>query len=157
MLTSKFRIDSLPLPKGKSEFRVHVDSISRHSSAFLVSTLSTVAIGYLFKVYVARLLGAEAAAFNDGFVFCDRPLISGSLSSSSGIPGLVKGRTPTRDGSPCLRHSSSRFITSMYTSSGSAKVRSKALRCFPNRTPSCCSRSSIAFLPNPTAICRRNR
>lgn len=38
----------------------HVHSISRQSSVFLLGTLFTIAAGYLFKIYLARTLGAEA-------------------------------------------------------------------------------------------------
>lgn len=52
--------DILSSPKQKSDFRLHVSRISRQSSVFLAGTIFTAAAGYLFKVYVARLLGAEA-------------------------------------------------------------------------------------------------
>ena len=38
----------------------HLHKISRQSSVFLLGTLFTAAIGYLFKIYLARALGAEA-------------------------------------------------------------------------------------------------
>jgi O-antigen/teichoic acid export membrane protein len=49
-----------PASKPHPDFLEHVHSISRQSSVFLLGTLFTVAAGYLFKVYVARTLGAEA-------------------------------------------------------------------------------------------------
>ena len=42
------------------DFSTHVQRISRQSSVFLLGILFTVAIGYLFKIYLARVLGAEA-------------------------------------------------------------------------------------------------
>jgi len=41
-------------------FRQHMGSISRHSSVFLAGTIFTATAGYLFKVYLARVLGANA-------------------------------------------------------------------------------------------------
>lgn len=49
-----------PVSKPPADFLEHVHSISRQSSVFLIGTLFTVAAGYLFKVYLARKLGAEA-------------------------------------------------------------------------------------------------
>jgi len=46
--------------KPSADFLAHVHSISRQSSVFLLGTLFTVAAGYLFKIYLARTLGAEA-------------------------------------------------------------------------------------------------
>ena len=43
-----------------SDFRRHVRNISQQSSVFLIGTLFTTAAGYFFKVYLARVLGAEA-------------------------------------------------------------------------------------------------
>jgi O-antigen/teichoic acid export membrane protein len=43
-----------------SEFRQQMGSISRHSSVFLAGTIFTAAAGYLFKIYLARVLGANA-------------------------------------------------------------------------------------------------
>jgi O-antigen/teichoic acid export membrane protein len=41
------------------EFRRNLGHISRQSAVFFVGTLSTMAAGYLVKIYVARVLGAE--------------------------------------------------------------------------------------------------
>ena len=41
-------------------FRQQMGSISRHSSVFLAGTIFTAVAGYLFKVYLARVLGAGA-------------------------------------------------------------------------------------------------
>ena len=41
-------------------FRQQVGHISRHSSVFFAGTVFTAAAGYLFKIYLARVLGAEA-------------------------------------------------------------------------------------------------
>jgi O-antigen/teichoic acid export membrane protein len=49
-----------PASKPPADFLEHVHSISRQSSVFLLGTLFTIAAGYLFKIYVARTLGAEA-------------------------------------------------------------------------------------------------
>jgi O-antigen/teichoic acid export membrane protein len=43
-----------------SEFGRHVKNISRQSSVFLLGTLFSTAAGYFFKIYLARVLGAEA-------------------------------------------------------------------------------------------------
>ncbi len=45
---------------GAQQFRSQVGHISRHSGVYLAGTIFTVALGYLFKVYLARVLGAEA-------------------------------------------------------------------------------------------------
>src|SRR5512133_2681080 len=42
------------------EFRHQIGHVSRHSSIFLVGSIFTAAAGYLFKIYLARVLGAEA-------------------------------------------------------------------------------------------------
>lgn len=49
-----------PASKPPADFLEHVHSISRQSSVFLLGTLFTVAAGYMFKIYLARTLGAEA-------------------------------------------------------------------------------------------------
>src|SRR5258708_11312536 len=41
------------------KFRTQMGHISRHSTVFFAGTLFTTAAGYLFKVYLARKLGAE--------------------------------------------------------------------------------------------------
>jgi O-antigen/teichoic acid export membrane protein len=48
-----------PATKAPADFVEHVNSISRQSSIFLFGTLFTVAAGYLFKIYLARKIGAE--------------------------------------------------------------------------------------------------
>lgn len=47
-----------PATKPPADFFEHVHSISRQSSVFLLGTLFTVAAGYLFKIYLARTIGA---------------------------------------------------------------------------------------------------
>src|SRR5262245_40369142 len=42
------------------QFRQQMGSLSRHSSIFLLGTVFTAATNYLFKVYLARALGADA-------------------------------------------------------------------------------------------------
>src|SRR3954469_19687873 len=43
-----------------AHFRQQIGTISRHSSVFFAGTIFTAAAGYLFKVYLARVLGASA-------------------------------------------------------------------------------------------------
>jgi O-antigen/teichoic acid export membrane protein len=43
-----------------SDFRSYVKNISHQSSVFLLGTLFSTAAGYFFKIYLARVLGAEA-------------------------------------------------------------------------------------------------
>jgi O-antigen/teichoic acid export membrane protein len=56
----------VPLPdpttttKQDQHFRSHVGHISRHSGIFFLGTLFSATFGYLFKIYLARVLGAEA-------------------------------------------------------------------------------------------------
>jgi len=42
------------------KFRTQMGQISRHSAVFFAGTMFTAAAGYLFKVYLARVLGAES-------------------------------------------------------------------------------------------------
>ena len=42
------------------KFRSQMGQISRHSAVFFAGTMFTAAAGYMFKVYLARVLGAEA-------------------------------------------------------------------------------------------------
>src|SRR5580765_1257471 len=42
------------------KFRAQMGQISRHSAVFFAGTMFTAAAGYLFKVYLARVLGAES-------------------------------------------------------------------------------------------------
>jgi O-antigen/teichoic acid export membrane protein len=44
----------------EAHFRREMGQISRHSAVFFAGTLFTAAAGYLFKIYLARVLGAEA-------------------------------------------------------------------------------------------------
>jgi O-antigen/teichoic acid export membrane protein len=48
------------LPNQQAQFRSQMGAISRHSSVFFAGTLFTAVAGYLFKIYVARKLGADA-------------------------------------------------------------------------------------------------
>src|SRR5689334_9967259 len=41
------------------EFRRNMGQISRHSIAFFAGTIFTMGLGYLVKIYVARVLGAD--------------------------------------------------------------------------------------------------
>src|SRR5580698_5376936 len=44
----------------EARFRSEMGQISRHSAVFFAGTLFTAASGYLFKIYLARVLGAES-------------------------------------------------------------------------------------------------
>jgi O-antigen/teichoic acid export membrane protein len=46
-------------PSADASFRHQMGHISRQSSVFFIGTVFTTAAGYLFKVYLARVLGAE--------------------------------------------------------------------------------------------------
>ena len=48
------------LADNHARFRSQIGQISRHSAVFFAGTLFTAAAGYLFKIYLARVLGAEA-------------------------------------------------------------------------------------------------
>jgi O-antigen/teichoic acid export membrane protein len=48
-----------PLSNESQQFRSHVGEISRQSGVFFAGTIFTAAAGYAFKVYLARVLGAE--------------------------------------------------------------------------------------------------
>jgi O-antigen/teichoic acid export membrane protein len=55
-------IAETPTPPGAPEarFRGEIGQISRHSAVFFAGTMFTAAAGYLFKIYLARMLGAGA-------------------------------------------------------------------------------------------------
>jgi O-antigen/teichoic acid export membrane protein len=62
LATSETTLESPPLPSPASQeaqFRSRVGQISRHSTVFFAGSLFTAAAGYLFKIYVARVLGAD--------------------------------------------------------------------------------------------------
>jgi O-antigen/teichoic acid export membrane protein len=44
----------------KQEFKSHVGVISRQSGVFFAGTMFTAVAGYVFKIYLARMLGSEA-------------------------------------------------------------------------------------------------
>jgi O-antigen/teichoic acid export membrane protein len=56
--------ESIPSPStiagDNQQFRAEVGHISKHSGVLFLGTIFTVAIGYGFKIYLARVLGAEA-------------------------------------------------------------------------------------------------
>jgi O-antigen/teichoic acid export membrane protein len=52
--------DLLPEPAVGQDFHAHIGRISCQSSIFFAGTIFTAVAGYLFKVYVARMLGASA-------------------------------------------------------------------------------------------------
>jgi len=49
-----------PASEHEAHFRREMGQISRHSAVFFAGTLFTAAAGYLFKIYLARVLGAGA-------------------------------------------------------------------------------------------------
>ena len=49
----------LPTASQEAQFRSRIGQISRHSTVFFVGSMFTAAVGYLFKIYVARVLGAD--------------------------------------------------------------------------------------------------
>src|SRR5262250_2537003 len=49
-----------PPARDTQKFRTQMGQISRHSAVFFAGTMFTAAAGYLFKVYLARVLGAES-------------------------------------------------------------------------------------------------
>jgi O-antigen/teichoic acid export membrane protein len=49
-----------PVGTEHAQFRSEMGQISRHSAVFFAGTLFTAGAGYLFKIYLARVLGAEA-------------------------------------------------------------------------------------------------
>ncbi len=60
--TSDTTIEPPPSPSladEQSQFRSQVGKISRHSTVYFAGSLFTAAAGYLFKIYVARVLGAD--------------------------------------------------------------------------------------------------
>jgi O-antigen/teichoic acid export membrane protein len=61
--TPETAIEASPLPHAPSpaaQFRSEMGHISRHSAVFFAGTLFAAAAGYLFKIYLARVVGAEA-------------------------------------------------------------------------------------------------
>lgn len=63
-MPSNLTADQVTLPDTapdllRDEFRRNMGQVSRHSLVFFAGTIFTMGIGYLVKVYVARILGAE--------------------------------------------------------------------------------------------------
>lgn len=58
--TSNITSEPVAVSADTQAFRTQMGHISRHSGVFFAGTMFTAAAGYLFKVYVARMLGAEA-------------------------------------------------------------------------------------------------
>jgi len=52
-------LDSPLLANQQAQFRSQVGEISRHSTVYFAGSLFTAAAGYLFKIYAARVLGAD--------------------------------------------------------------------------------------------------
>jgi O-antigen/teichoic acid export membrane protein len=53
-------LEVVPVAYASQDFRQQMGHISRQSTVFFAGTIFTAAIGYLFKIYLARTLGAEA-------------------------------------------------------------------------------------------------
>ena len=91
------------------KFRSQMGQISRHSAVFFTGTVFTAAAGYLFKVYLARTLGAEALG-----IYALGMTIVGFLGLFSGL-GLPQAAV--------------RFVA-LYTATGrSAQLRAFIIRC----------------------------
>jgi O-antigen/teichoic acid export membrane protein len=58
-VTAELNLDVPPDAAKTQEFRQYMGTVSRHSGVFLAGSLFTVALGYLFKIYLARTLGAR--------------------------------------------------------------------------------------------------
>ena len=52
--------EDAPAGSGPLSFQTEMGRISRQSGIVFAGTIFTVAFGYVFKVYLARVLGAEA-------------------------------------------------------------------------------------------------
>lgn len=57
---AELTLDLQPQPGDAPSFRQQMGHISRHSAVFFAGTVFTAATGYFFKIYLARVLGAEA-------------------------------------------------------------------------------------------------
>lgn len=60
MLPGNNTVQVETLSQFQQEFRFHVGVISRESGVFFAGTMFTAVAGYVFKVYLARMLGSEA-------------------------------------------------------------------------------------------------
>jgi O-antigen/teichoic acid export membrane protein len=60
MAQLKLPTETAEMTRETRKFRAQMGHISRHSGVFFAGTLFTAAAGYLFKIYLARMLGAEA-------------------------------------------------------------------------------------------------
>ena len=58
-MAAELNLDVQPDAAKTQEFRQHMGTVSRHSGVFLAGSIFSVALGYLFKVYLARTLGAR--------------------------------------------------------------------------------------------------
>jgi O-antigen/teichoic acid export membrane protein len=57
---AELTLEHQPTPGETPSFRQQMGHISRHSAVFFAGTVFTAATGYFFKIYLARVLGAEA-------------------------------------------------------------------------------------------------
>jgi len=54
-------LETIPIPSETAvNLRSRLGTISGQSSVFFLGTIFTSLVGYLFKIYLARVLGAEA-------------------------------------------------------------------------------------------------
>ena len=80
--SSQTAADGMPSEVLNIEFRRNIGQISRQSLMFFIGTLFTLGAGYLVKIYVARVLGAEQLGlYALGMTLC-------SLTQLVGIVGL---------------------------------------------------------------------
>ena len=73
---------------GTQQFRSQVGHISRNSGVFFAGTIFSVALGYFFKVYLARVLGPEALG-----IYALGITLVGFLDAFNSF-GLVESATP---------------------------------------------------------------
>ncbi|HLV85633.1 MAG TPA: flippase [Candidatus Sulfotelmatobacter sp.] len=78
------------------KFRSQVGHISRHSGVFFAGTILTAAVGYLFKIYLARKLGAEALGiYSLGMTVVSLVGLFGGMGltwAASRFPSVYQGR-----------------------------------------------------------------
>lgn len=88
-------------PKADSEleslkFRREIGTISRHSGVFFFSTTITAGAGYLFKIYVARKLGAESlGVYSLGMAVVSLLGLLGAMGLPTAAPRFVAAYSGT--------------------------------------------------------------